>query len=288
VPHFCDTHYKYEGQGAKGSYDSDCAGCRIAPDSLYTAAPTVLRLQQKKMNARTKLARALVISSMISLTAVLLAGCGEVVVFGHTVREGKHESGAEAGPGAPAETSPAPSASSTATAATQSTSSPSVAAKTSAQPATSGVLKLHSVSVALTTEAAAKAKEDTKFDANALLSAIRSELQSRKVLDESDSQASATGEITIDEYAFNPTTNVILFGKTYNAGVLNGAIRVNDAQGNELSNRRIEARTKIAIPVEGEVVNPLRPLYQDFASQTANILTGTSAKTDDSDQWRPR
>jgi hypothetical protein len=131
----------------------------------------------------------------------------------------------------------------------------------------------------LTAEAAAQAKQDSKFNVDALVTALKKELRSRKVLDESDSQVTASGEITIDEYALHPSTNAVLFGRSYSNGVLNGTVRLRDAQGNELGNRRIETKVHLSIEEEGAPADALEPLYRHFAVDTANLLTGAPAQS---------
>jgi hypothetical protein len=188
--------------------------------------------------------------------AVAVAGCGQVAVFGHTVGESK--------------SSPVD---------TKSTSTPASVAE---------FQKVRAVSVVLTEQVAAQAADDAKFNVAALLTAIKSELQSREALDESSAQVTAVAEIAIDDYALHPTSNVILFGQIISTGVLNGTLRVRDAQGIELSNRRIEAKARVSVAAKGETENPLGPLYREFAIQMGNTLTGKIIKPVTDDSWRPR
>ena len=198
-----------------------------------------------------------VLSSLSVLVAVSLAGCGQVAVFGRTIGEPKPSSHAEAGlPLKPA--------------------------------AIAEFQKVRAVSVVLTEQATAKVATDAKFNVDALLSAVKSELQSREALDDATAQVTAVAEIVIEDYALHPTSNVILFGQIISTGVLNGALRVRDSQGNQLSNRRVEAKARVSIPAKGESENPLGPLYREFAIQTGNTLTGKIIKPVDDDSWRPR
>jgi hypothetical protein len=197
-----------------------------------------------------------ILSSLSVLIAVSLAGCGQVAVFGRTIGEAKPTSQAEA--------------------------------ELTANSATmTEFQKVKAVSVLLTEQVIAKTAADAKFNVDALLSAVKTELQSRDALYESTMQT-AVAEIVIDDYALHPTSNAILFGQVISTGVLNGTLRVRDAQGNELSNRRIEAKARVSIPAKGESENPLGFLYREFAVQTGNTLTGKIIKPVTDDSWRPR
>jgi hypothetical protein len=195
--------------------------------------------------------------ALVVVVAVALTGCGQVAVFGRTIGEPKPASQADATP----------------------TSKPESAAE---------FQKVKAVSVVLTEQAAAEVAADAKFDVDALLSAVKSELQSREALENSNAQLTAVAEIAIDDYALHPTSNVVLFGQIISTGVLSGTLRVRDAQGNELSNRRIEAKARVSIPAQGESENPLGLLYREFAVQTGNTLTGKIIKPVVDDSWRPR
>jgi hypothetical protein len=192
-----------------------------------------------------------------ALLAVSLVGCGQVAVFGRTIGEPKPTSNVDA----------------------------EVASKPAAIAA---FQKVRAVSVVLTEQATAKTTADAKFNVDALQGAVKSELQSREALDDSTAQVTAVAEIAIDDYALFPTSNVILFGQVISTGVLIGTLRVHDAQGNELSNRRIEAKARVSIPAKGESENPLGPLYREFAVQAGNTLTGKIIKPVEDDSWRPR
>src|SRR5690349_12763892 len=98
----------------------------------------------------------------------LLAGCGQVIVFGHVVGE-RPESVAK-----PEATT------TTATTATTSTTAPAPAKGPAASP---HVVK--SVNIIVTPEARSKVTGDaSRFTADALLDAVTTELKSRKLLDE--------------------------------------------------------------------------------------------------------
>jgi len=208
----------------------------------------------------------------IALSA--LAGCGQVAVFGHTIGEADGKSSDESAPAVQNDSARADS---------------SPAAQSAVGPSTSilGVPKVKAVSVVLAAEAAAKITEDKKFNVDVLRSAIESELRSREALDESASPTTAVAEIVIDEYALNPVSNAILFGYIIHTGTLVGVLRVRDTQGNQRSSR-LEAKSQVSIPAQGESKNPLAPLYDRFAVVTGNTLTGKIIKPVESDNWRPR
>jgi hypothetical protein len=196
-----------------------------------------------------------------------IAGCGQVVMFGHTIGEEHPASTVKAEPTVTSAASPA-------AAATPKNQAPQVQ-------------RVNSVTIVITPQAATKVDIDSRFSADALLLAIKAELQTRKLFDDLDSGASGAAVISIDDYSMQPTSNVILFGNIISAGTLNGDIRMRDGQGNDLPNRRVEAKARVSIPANGESKNPLEPLYRQFAVNIANNLAGTPKAADTPDQ-RPR
>lgn len=207
------------------------------------------------------------IQMVLLLTIGLLAGCGEVVVFGHTMGEK---------PTAP-----------------EVKTAPVVATETAVEPkihqdaADPRIQRVRDVTLSLTPQAAEKVATDSRFNADALLAAIKSELQSRGLfavarLDgtgfDATGQANRTAEITLDDYALRPTTNFVLFGSTINVGTLSGHLLLRDEQGNELQTHPIEAEARVSIPESGDAENPLRPVYREFAVAVANSIAGAQVK----------
>ncbi len=189
---------------------------------------------------------------LLLLTLGLLTGCGQVVIFGHTVGEGRSASENE------------PAAGRTA----QATSKPLVP-------------KVKAVTLALTPQAAEKVASDPRFKADVLLAAVESELRSRELFDAQDPRASGQAEILIDDFATRSTSNAVVFGYNFSAGTLAGDIRVRDANGNELQTFKVVAESRLAIAASGEDTNPLRDLYRRFADLAADDLAGTPSKSAD-------
>jgi len=139
-----------------------------------------------------------------------------------------------------------------------------------------------SVSIVVTPEAAAKITGDaSRFTADALLDAIKTELKTRKLLDEQSPQASGTAEIVVDDLATRPTSNVILFGYKMLAGTLEGDIRVTGAPDNDSTGARIVAQSKLTLAASGDDKNPLGPLYRRFAVLAADRLAGVESQAQD-------
>jgi hypothetical protein len=195
------------------------------------------------------------------LLTAMLSGCGQVAVFGHTIGENN------AAPSVRTESS-----------STEAATSPVVAPQ---------IQTVRSVALALTPQAQAKVTEDPRFNTDALLTAIKSELQTRKVLD-TNSPTNNVAEIIIDDFTMRPTSNVILFGNIISNGTIKGEIHLRDNQGSELKNFGIEAKTRLSIPANGESKNPLEPLYRQFAVMTADSLTGTVTKPSTPEIQPPR
>ena len=196
----------------------------------------------------------------------LLAGCGQVAVFGHVV--GERPASSDAKPG----TSPATSASARAATPSIQPSSERVAAVAPA------VHVVKAVNLTLSPAATSEVAGDSRFTTGALNDAIRAELKSRGLLDAQNPRADGTAEILVDHLATQPTVNVVLFGRQMMAGTLTGGIRVQGANGSELLDFRLVAESRLAIAVNGEDKNPLGPLYQRFAVLAADRLAGVESK----------
>lgn len=229
------------------------------------------------------------------LVATMLVGCGEVIVFGHVMGERKTAEpapqpaatsttagSAPANASTPAGTAAAPAGQHAAAAQSAAGTAGSPATPTSPSPQTPHVVK--SVNIVVTPEAAAKVTGDaSRFTADALLDAIKTEMKSRKLLDDQNPQASGTAEIVVDDLATRPTSNVILFGYKMLAGTLAGDIRVTGSQGNDSTGSRIVAQSKITLAAAGDDKNPLGPLYRRFAVLAADRLAGVDSKPQDPD-----
>lgn len=192
--------------------------------------------------------------AMVSvLLLVMVTGCGEVVVFGHVVREAPSKTDASAGAATP--------------------EGPSGASVQAALGSRAHVVQ----AVTLTLSPDAKAG-NASIASDALLDAIRTELRSRKLLDEHNPQATGTAEIVIDNATTRPTVNAVVFGYQMMAGTLTGDVRVNGASGEELPTSHIIAETRLSVAADGSDKNPLAPLYRRFAVLTADKLAGVVSK----------
>jgi hypothetical protein len=200
--------------------------------------------------------------TVLLLTLGLLAGCGEVIVFGHKVREA---------PTAPEE-KPAPTSAPSTSSASSTPSKPKSGAPLSPQ-----AQVVSAVTLVLTPQLAEKVAKDPNFSAAALLDAIKRELQARRVLDETSSQGNGTAEVHLDEFELHPKSNAILFGYIINSGMLGGDIRLRDGDGKELTGFRIDAESQVSIAANGESTNPLKGLYHRFAVIMGDHLTGTAS-----------
>lgn len=201
-----------------------------------------------------------------SILAVALTGCGEVVVFGHVVRENpsKTEAAASNTATAPAAPEAAPAATSTQTIATV------VVAPAAAH-------LLHAVNV---TVSPASQTTNVSVDAAALLDAIRTELRSRNLLDEQNPSANGTAEVLIESATAHATVNAVIFGQRPMAGTLTGEVHLSSASGEELVASRIVAESRFTITDDGQGPHALGPLYRRFAVLTADELTAAKPNND--------
>jgi hypothetical protein len=206
---------------------------------------------------------------LIPLFAIL-AGCGEVVVFGHVVREAPSKSETPA---------PAPATVGKSTDATPQTSAFAPAASSAeAHPVPAGAHLVQAVNLILSPEAQAS---NSNITADALLDAIRAELRSRKLLDEHNARGAGTAEILIDDASTRPTVNAVVFGYQMMAGTIVGDVRVSGASGEELPSSRIVAESRLTVAADGSDKNPLGPLYRRFARLTADKLAGVTSQPDE-------
>jgi hypothetical protein len=218
------------------------------------------------------------------LIVTLLTGCGQVIVFGHVVGERK-ESTEPKPEAAPAQSTAREAAGASGAAA--STAAAPVPGETAAETRVAAASPhlthaVKAVNLIVTPEAAAKVTGDAgRFTADALLDAIRTELKSRKLLDEQDPQASGTAEIIVDDLATRQTTNAIVFGYKMLAGTLEGDVRVTGATGTGSTGSRIVAESKLTLAVNGNDKNPLGPLYRRFAVLAADRLAGVTSQPQD-------
>jgi hypothetical protein len=219
------------------------------------------------------------------ILSVALAGCGEVVVFGHVVRENPSKAEAvaskpaiEAAPSQPATEAAAPTSATEAVAPKPEIATGSTHATRQTSAAASAGLPaahlLHAVNVTLS---APGQTGDASVDAAALLNAIRTELRSRNLLDEQNPSADRTAEVRIESATTHPTVNAVIFGRQPMAGTLIGELQVSSASGEELPASRIVAESRWSIADDGQDKNALGPLYSRFAMLTADELSGSAA-----------
>jgi hypothetical protein len=192
-----------------------------------------------------------------------LSGCAGWVVFGHTIG---------------GESQPQPAAAVQPTYKTDhpyATSAPLLAPQpvvTAGARVSAPMLK--SVTVVFTPAARQKIATEPQFEADRLLAAIQDELRAHKLLDDSDPHASATLEISIDDFATHPLSNAVVFGYSLGNGTLAGQIEVRSAGSDEPRDWRINAESRVDKPVGAEPSNPFGPLYRKFAALTVDQLGG--------------
>jgi hypothetical protein len=176
-------------------------------------------------------------------------------------------------PGAAATDAPAAAAASAAA----SPASGAAAAEQSHTTVSPHVVK--AVRIVVTPEATARVTGDaSRFSSDSLLDVIKTELRSRKLLDEQDPHASGTAEIVVDGLATRPTTNAILFGYKMLAGTLEGDIRVTGSSDTDSTGSRIVAESRLTVSANGDDQNPLAPLYRRFAVLAADRLAGIASR----------
>jgi hypothetical protein len=194
------------------------------------------------------------------LAACLLAGCGQVAVFGHTIGEQRASSEVKRDPTPVSE----------------------------AARLLPGSRVVSAVTLVLTEQATAKVAEDARFKTDALLDAVKADLRSRQLLDETNSSAQGTAEISIDDFEVHRTSNAVVLGYIMSDGTLSGEILVRDRAGNGLSSYRIEAGSRLTASAKAENPDLMAPLYRRFASLTGDWLAGTPSKTDEVSNQRYR
>jgi hypothetical protein len=184
-----------------------------------------------------------------------LSGCAGWVVFGHTI-EGQRQQPSAVAPPAPTTDHPY---------ASQLAASPPPVAVPSAR-------MLKSVTVRLTPAAREKIAAEPQFKEDRLLATIEDELRAHKLFDDSDSRATGTLEVSIDDFATRPLSNAVVFGYVLGNGTLTGHIEVRNPEGTEPRESRINAESRVEKPVSAQRSNAFGPLYRKFADLTVDSL----------------
>lgn len=122
----------------------------------------------------------------------------------------------------------------------------------------------------MTPEVTALLSKDHRLSTKDLLDALKSELQTRKLLDPDSS--SVTLVVYIDHYELRANTNFVIFDSTPHTGTLAGNLLLRDSQDNDTPLSHIETYSRIAVPESGETPELLQPLYKQFAVTVANAL----------------
>lgn len=227
--------------------------------------------------------------ALIALAA--LKGCGEVVVFGHVVRENPAKTEAAAPDAAtaadassPSSEAAAPKPTSEAAASVPATEAAAPKPATVDEPArrtgattTAGLPQAHAVHAVNVTLSPTSQPGDASVDAAALLDAIRTELRSRNLLDEQNPSADGTAEVRIESATAHPTVNAVIFGRQPMAGTLTGELHVSRVSGEQLPASRIVAESRWSVADDGHDKNPQGPLYRRFAELTADELIATAS-----------
>jgi hypothetical protein len=133
---------------------------------------------------------------------------------------------------------------------------------------------LKSVSVSFTPTARKKIAAEPQFKEDRLLAVILSELRAHKLFDDSDSHATGTLEVSIDDFATRPLSNAVVFGYVLGNGTLAGHIEVHNAGGKGPRDPRITAQSRVEKPISAEESNAFGPLYRKFADLTVDSLNG--------------
>jgi hypothetical protein len=128
--------------------------------------------------------------------------------------------------------------------------------------------------VRFTPEAREKIAAEPQFKEDRLLATIEDELRAHKLFDDSDSRATGTLEVSIDDFATRPLSNAVVFGYVLGNGTLTGRIEVRNAEGAEPRDSRINAESRVEKPVSAEQSNAFGPLYRKFADLTVYSLNG--------------
>lgn len=178
------------------------------------------------------------------LGCLALQACGEVIVFGHQVREGGGES------------------------------VPVTVAATD-RPSREAARTVQAVTLEVVPSAAAKIEADHGFSRDALLETIRATLRSRGVLVADATGAAPSAVVSVVDFETHPTTNAIVFGFLPGAGSLSATVRVEGHAFDVIANAPLRA------PANEPAAFPLAPLYRDVAERVADALAGTPGRADD-------
>lgn len=221
---------------------------------------------------------------LMATVTPMLGGCAGSVIFGHVIGQDHPNQ-----PVQPAAQESAPSVAAPGTASTAS-ASPAVATPAAVQqqtPPRAPESRLKVAALTFTSDATDKINADSRFNRDALLTSINTQLRSHDLIDDSGgNQAQRSIEFTIDDFAVRAASNAVVFGYVFNNATLVGQARVHDAAGHEVEHFEIRAETRVTTRTDGDPAQALNSLYRRFADITVGKLTGVPFKAPETEMPR--
>jgi len=212
---------------------------------------------------------------------LMLSGCAGSVIFGHTI--GREDSTSTVQASAPERAPPQPATPATAppgNTAPAAPATPTPASSPAPAPVKSVAVasvdaKLSAVTVTFTSAAREKVDAEPGFNQDALIAAIRTDLQRHQLLDDgADTHSGRTLEIVIEDFAARPASNAVVLGYTFSNATLSGKVGVRDADGRAPRTFNVKADRRLSARTDGGQAPALDPLYERFADVTVSELTG--------------
>jgi hypothetical protein len=134
------------------------------------------------------------------------------------------------------------------------------------------------VTISLSKEAQAKLTDNLKFDQQRLLSTVRRALEAKGLLASAPDPSLPTIQIVVTDIRVRSSFTAVMFGFMAGSDLIDGDVIARDASGKELQRFSVSASYALGGLAGGQDESRMGWLYEAFAQQTVDELTGTAQK----------
>jgi len=139
-------------------------------------------------------------------------------------------------------------------------------------------LTAREVTLSLDGNAQAQLADNLKFDRERLLSMVKQALESKNLLAKAPSPTMPAIEVVITDIRVRSNFAAIMFGFMAGEDRISGDVIVRDASGKELQRFTVSVTYALGGLAGGQDDARMGWLYESFAKETVNELTGTESK----------
>lgn len=128
-----------------------------------------------------------------------------------------------------------------------------------------------------TSTALEQTNADERFNPENLREAITAELRSRGLLDTQQTEGVRAAVIQLEKFEVRGASNVVMFGRLSSVGSIDALVRIREG-GAQTREFRVSTELSLQVSRDPEENNPLKRLYEEFALEFVDALTGVSAR----------